>query len=183
MVVLSWYRIGGWNKKKDSVTKYRKIDSYSIREDTGIVYIEDLDSLTMRTMGGPMVEVSIEHVPLNYGGFRTYFVCPHCFERARFLYMVPGSFKCRKCANLNYPSQQIAKGSSQYYYKVLEGLKEFGVDGGHMSMFEIPYYTPQRPRYMHEKTYRKKWIKLLRNQKFLLDAVEAELYSVLAKIS
>lgn len=36
---------------------------------------------------------------------RLYFLCPYCAERVRKLYLYQGSFQCRSCAGLVYPSQ------------------------------------------------------------------------------
>ena len=41
----------------------------------------------------------------NYGGQRTWFICPHCGKRAAVLYGEQRLFLCRKCSNLVYSSQ------------------------------------------------------------------------------
>ena len=43
----------------------------------------------------------------NATGSLTYFRCPWCGQRVRFLYLP--EYKCRACANLNYRSQQLSK--------------------------------------------------------------------------
>lgn len=52
--------------------------------------------------------IPIDKRPCNYGGFRSYFLCPLCKTRMRILYLAQNStFLCRKCLNLSYESQQM----------------------------------------------------------------------------
>lgn len=57
-----------------------------------------------------MVELS--HKNNGFGWWQTFFLCPECGERVRFLYLTGRrGFLCRRCARLNYRSQQRTKDS------------------------------------------------------------------------
>ena len=49
--------------------------------------------------------VQFETTPCNYGGERQWFLCPGCSRRVAVLCGVGGSFLCRHCHGLSYPSQ------------------------------------------------------------------------------
>ncbi len=95
-------------------------------------------------------------------GEQEYFICPKCGKKYRFLYIDTKApeqirkkgFMCRKCARLNYRSQQEFKDYLDYYDKGMEYAKEkFGWTYEDAYPQEFPYYTPDRPRYMHKSTY------------------------------
>ena len=50
--------------------------------------------------------ISFDRTPCNYGGYRTWFLCPHCSRRVAVLYGAGKYFFCRHCYNLTYGSQQ-----------------------------------------------------------------------------
>ena len=50
--------------------------------------------------------ISLDQTPCNYGGFRTWFLCPQCGKRVAVLYGAGKYFLCRHCYNLTYASQQ-----------------------------------------------------------------------------
>lgn len=54
--------------------------------------------------------VPIEKLPQHFGGHRSFFQCPSCSRRCRFLYGEPflaaTGWKCRKCWDLAYASQR-----------------------------------------------------------------------------
>lgn len=57
--------------------------------------------------------ILIETTPCNYGNKRYWFGCPICEGRTTKLFLHGGAYaiwKCRKCANLVYRSQQETKG-------------------------------------------------------------------------
>lgn len=91
----------------------------------------------------------------GFGGSQAFFLCPACGGRVRYLYLTGGVFLCRKCAQLNYRSQQETRSDSMYYYNKGLGLVEkhlepppFLIDG-----FGFCRWIPDRPRYMHQTTY------------------------------
>ncbi|MFH2061066.1 MAG: hypothetical protein ABIJ59_19540 [Pseudomonadota bacterium] len=51
-------------------------------------------------------EVSFGRTPCNYGGYRTWFLCPRCRKRVAVLYGAGKHFFCRHCYGLAYGSQQ-----------------------------------------------------------------------------
>lgn len=50
--------------------------------------------------------ISFDRTPCNYGGHRTWFLCPRCWKRVVVLYGAGKYFFCRRCYDLAYGSQQ-----------------------------------------------------------------------------
>jgi hypothetical protein len=50
--------------------------------------------------------ISLDQTPCNYGGFRTWFLCPRCERRVGVLYGAGKYFLCRHCYDLTYVTQQ-----------------------------------------------------------------------------
>ncbi len=50
--------------------------------------------------------IPLDRTPCNYGGCRTWFLCPHCMKRVAVLYGAGRYFLCRHCHDLVYASQQ-----------------------------------------------------------------------------
>lgn len=91
----------------------------------------------------------------GYGGAQTFFLCPTCGARVRYLYFNGESrlFRCRKCSHLNYKSQQRTKGPDDGYDEGMKLAKErLGVLDRPCG-FDFTEYIPPRPRYMHKTTY------------------------------
>ena len=60
---------------------------------------------------------SIEYIASNLGrGSITFFVCPGCQQRRRDLYQVSDEWKCSKCHDLVYVSQQRSKNDRWYWF-------------------------------------------------------------------
>lgn len=79
-------------------------------EQAGSIEIQVLDADSMKLVytynGTPyMVRVALEQTSCNYGGSRTWGLCPRCHGRVAMLYLSDGGWVCRKCARLSYPSQ------------------------------------------------------------------------------
>ena len=53
--------------------------------------------------------ISFDRTSCNYGGFRTWFLCPRCWQRVAVLYCAGKYFFCRYCYNLTYASQQVQR--------------------------------------------------------------------------
>jgi hypothetical protein len=51
--------------------------------------------------------ISLLETPCHYGGYREWFECPSCKERAGVLYLHEDNFSCRKCLGLGYYSQRM----------------------------------------------------------------------------
>jgi len=90
--------------------------------------------------------ISFDRTPCNYGGKRTWFLCPHCNRRVALLYGAGKYFLCRHCYNLTYASQQ-----TQRYERLMEKARAIRKRlGGGDDLWE-PF--PDKPKGMHWKTY------------------------------
>lgn len=102
--------------------------------------------------------IPIEKQPCNYGGYRSFFKCPLCQKRMRFLYFAEQSlFLCRKCLNLSYESQRL-RPTMRYYYmtqKIKDSMKD---KDGNLSLYEKPFG-------MHKDKYEK-----LKSKQFYYEA-------------
>lgn len=174
-----WRNNGGWNKTHGTVEETARIDSYEAAavENCGTLFA--YSGGRSMTFGcshyygpGPNREVVKVWQPKDgwcqtielsrkrngCGGSQAFFLCPACTRRVRYLYQVGAAFLCRKCAQLNYRSQQETRSDSMFYYrkgvdfveKRLDTWPRVRPDG-----FSFYRWAPPRPRYMHESTYRK----------------------------
>lgn len=117
----------------------------------------------------------------GFGGSQTFFLCPSCGERRRYLYQVGAALLCRKCSRLNYRSQQETRSDSMYYYDKGMALVENRLwpltvrpDG-----FSFCDWVPDRPRYMHETTYRRYLARFLRYREKHSDRQVADMLRIL----
>jgi hypothetical protein len=98
--------------------------------------------------------VNLGYTRCNYGGSRVWFGCPGCNKLVAWLYLRGTKFRCRRCHNLTYYSCQESGNlndmSIRRVNRVLSRLKSKEKCG-----FDILYYAPLRPRYMHFKTYQR----------------------------
>jgi hypothetical protein len=83
----------------------------------------------------------------NYGGSRPWFRCG-CGRRVGVLFVGLGAFVCRSCLELGYACQQQAP-RWRPMLRAQSIRRRLGGDGSSMDSF------PERPRYMHRKTYEK----------------------------
>lgn len=119
---------GGHNKKKENIEEYPCIDSFDLRA---------------------FYPSAIKKVETRAGVCRaTYFVCPVCAKRVRFLYECsPWQYKCRTCIPANYSCQQMPR----YQWaatKIMRILSELDVDTENFeNMLEIIKFEPERPAY------------------------------------
>lgn len=176
-----WRNNGGWNKSHGTVEKTPRVDSFGAGEidgwgtlfgyaDGGIPLVldcchntgcapdgkwENLEVWNSKTGWSQTLELSRKEN--GFGGSQTFFLCPSCGRRVRYLYQVGAALLCRKCSMLNYRSQQETRSDSMYYYDKGMGLVEkhlepppFLIDG-----FGFCRWIPDRPRYMHQTTYRR----------------------------
>lgn len=164
---------GGWNKTHEQVEHTPRIDSFETPSMHGtgclwcgqrLIQAHKVDecNVLLHLKGGDQ-QVSLSYSPNGFGGQQTFFLCPGCGDRVRFLYLTKRGFLCRKCAKLNYRSQQRTKGSMVNYD---DGMKyaerhllppPFSIDG-----FAFCDWIPERPRYMHHSTYLKHMRRFLR---------------------
>ena len=163
---------GGWNKSHEQVEQTPRIDSFEVSSlhgtgrlwcGQGLIQAHKVDerSVLLHLKGGDQ-QVFLSYSPNGYGGKQTFFLCPGCGQRVRYLYWRQG-FRCRKCARLNYRSQQQTKGSMVDYHKGMGYARKhlapppYPIDG-----FSFCGWIPDRPRGMHQTTYRKHLQRFLR---------------------
>ena len=171
-----WNSSGGWNKTHGTVEKTPRVDSFEAGEIEGwgslFVYtgasvrlalncypdvLEDRETLEVwHNRARRVIELSRKQN--GFGGSQAFFLCPGCGGRVRYLYQAGASFLCRKCAKLSYKSQQEARSDSMFYFdkgmalaeKHLGAWPRLRPDG-----FSFCAWIPERPRYMHQSTYRR----------------------------
>ena len=162
---------GGWNRSHGQVEQTPRLDSFELPmgkpweimycgcPDRGDKPVEvDAEGSTAHlylTGWRKSVTVKLSHKPNGYGGKpQTFFLCPQCGERVRYLYLKENHFLCRKCARLNYRSQQRTEGSMTYYEEGMDFVNrrlkfpEYVPDG-----FSFVGYVPEKPPGMWRKTY------------------------------
>ena len=89
--------------------------------------------------------VAFFRTPCNFGGFRTWFLCPICDRKCAVLFTANGC-ACRKCFDLRFISQYETP-----FNRVVARLREVRTFlGGCEDIYEP---APPRPHYMHYKTY------------------------------
>lgn len=127
--------------------------------------------------------LELARTPSGFGGSCAYWLCPECGRRARFLYFKKLGFVCRKCAQLNYASQQRTKSSINHFR---DGMK-LATEKLHWSplvdvvAMDFPYILPERPRGMHGTTYRRYLARFMRYQeKYQLDSLR-EMLAILGR--
>ena len=89
--------------------------------------------------------VKIDRTPCHYGGYRYWYLCPHCGKRTSVLYRA-GLYVCRHCIGANYQTQlnQPLDNIRRKMHKVASKLK----------WVEVGYKeVPLRPKGMHQKTF------------------------------
>jgi len=164
-----WNSNGGWNKSCGTVEKTPRVDSFefaSIRG-WGSVWCGSvlLDAYHDSDYGESCLflpgrsepkEIGVDYKRNGFGGRQTFFLCPACGERRRYLYQVGAAFLCRRCSRLNYKSQQATKSDSTYYYhKGLDLVEKHLISWPRVRPDELTFcaWIPKRPRYMHQTTY------------------------------
>lgn len=164
---------GGWNKDHEQVEKTPRIDSFEVPSlhgtgclwcGNGLIQAHKVDerSVLLHLKGGDQ-RVFLSYSPNGFGGQQTFFLCPECGGRVRFLYLTRQRFLCRRCARLNYRCQQRTKGSTAAFDVGLEyARKALSPPSTPLSAMDFCNWTPLRPRYMHRTTYQKRLKRFLR---------------------
>ena len=164
-----WY--GGQNKTHDSVAHYDRLDSYRVGALRGknTAFGNSGGSIVMDCPGNSVdliystnklpVRLELSRVANHYGGSRTYFLCPDCGRRVRFLYRPQNGslFRCRCCWSLNYPTQQHRPNETAAYLRGVKLLRDrFKLPDALLPKPEKFYdFLPPRPKGMHRHTYHK----------------------------
>jgi hypothetical protein len=130
--------------------------SWSSRgEQTGSIgYRMGIDRMVLnyyhRPHGGEWEDVeqaiSFDRTPCNYGGFRTWFLCPRCWQRVAVLYGAGKYFLCRHCYGLTYTSRQESR-ADRLMRKARKIRARLGV--GDALSERILF----KPKNMHQKTF------------------------------
>jgi len=92
--------------------------------------------------------IRFEWTPCNFGGQRTWFLCPQCGKRVAILYDAGKYFWCRHCLDLTYACQQ----ESRVFRMISKAQKIRERLGGKAS---LSHSFPGKPKNMHWKTYRR----------------------------
>lgn len=164
---------GGWNKTHEQVEKTPRIDSFEVPSlhgtgclwcGQGLIQAHKVDERSVLLhLKGRDQRVSLSYSPNGYGGKQTFFLCPECWGRVRFLYLTKQRFSCRKCSRLNYRCQQRTKGSTADFDRGLEyAEKRLSTASVPLSAMDFCNWTPLRPRYMHRSTYQKRLKRFLK---------------------
>jgi hypothetical protein len=90
--------------------------------------------------------ISFNRTPCNYGGFRTWFLCPRCWRRIEVLYGAGKYFLCRHCHDLTYASQQESK-EDRLMRKARKIRERLGASNNLMEPILF------KPKNMHRKTF------------------------------
>ena len=173
-----WRNNGGWNRRCGTVEKTPRIDSFDtalsggggalfvctdgsatlIDFDRFIDYGPETDREIVELWKGEWNQtLELSRKANGYGGSQAFFLGPACGERRRYLYLTGGVFLCRKCAQVNYRSQQETRSDSMYFYDKGVALVEKHLEPPpfHIDGFGFARWIPERPRYMHQSTYRR----------------------------
>jgi hypothetical protein len=112
------------------------------------------------------IDVRLEPTGCNYGGARTWFLCPNCGTRRAVLYLGFGPL-CRDCRRLSYPSQRMQP-LDRYLERGHVIRERLGGPDGFGNLL------PRRPKGMHRRTYNE-LIDELERLEVVFDAVVAGL--------
>jgi hypothetical protein len=100
------------------------------------------------TKAEPILQrVAVAWTDCHFGGRRPWFICD-CGRRAAVLYAAGEFFGCRRCRGLVYSTQQ----ESPYYRNLTAAQKIRERLGGSPAIFDG---FPEKPKRMHERTYRR----------------------------
>lgn len=183
---------GGWNKSHEQVEKTPRIDSFETSSlyGTGCIWCghgliqahkADERSVLLHLKCRDQ-RVSLSYSTNGFGGQQTFFLCPECGKRVRYLYLTQG-FLCRTCAKLNYRSQQQTRDSMTYYHKGMEyAKKHLSLPPADLDVFSFCAWIPDRPRGMRQTTYRKHLERFLRYQRRHEARTLADLMRIIGKV-
>ena len=90
--------------------------------------------------------VRFDRTACNYGGYRTWFLCPNCWKRVALLYGAGKYFLCRHCYDLAYSSQQ-----EQKIDRLMRRCRKIRDQLGASGNLTVPIW--QKPKGMHQRTF------------------------------
>lgn len=136
---------------KGQVEREQRIDSFD--SEGRCFFVGPFDTLRFERQGKEIriggYRISLDYVH-NAAGRLTFFLCPYCGRRVRYLYLP--EFKCRLCAQLNYRCQQTAKGSRDALQSI---PAKIGAEIPPEDVMELDGYFLERPPYMRRKRFAK----------------------------
>ena len=137
-------------KKHGQVEDRKRIDSFdcdlrAFQIGLGCLPFDRCDD-TIKVCG---TTIHLEYVH-NAACRLTFFICPRCGSRVRFLYL-PG-LRCRKCERLNYRIQQTAHGSRDALLSIPQKLG-VALPLDDVTELVLGGYTLERPRYMRKARF------------------------------
>ena len=188
---------GGWNKTHGQIERTPRLDSFELAQiDTWgdlffcgtcksieVYYVPGDEKCTIAPSGANLdIDISKKHN--GYGGSQIYFLCPQCGCRVRYLYLLTGRrLWCRACSRLNYKSQQRTRDSMDGYDQGLALVETHlepppcRIDG-----FSFCDWVPDRPRYMHQTTYKRYLRRFLRYREQYAARTAADLQRLLRRL-
>jgi hypothetical protein len=100
----------------------------------------------------------LDSTPCNFGGERTWFLCPFCQNRRAVLFSVAGVFACRTCHNLAHASTRDSEteACNRRIRRIEDRL------GGDATGRGFLWRVPEKPAGMHWETHDRLVWKLLR---------------------
>ncbi len=90
--------------------------------------------------------IEFDRTPCNYGGHRTWFLCPRCSKRVAILHCVEKLFLCRHCYDLCY-SSQLETETDRLMRKQRKIRKRLGASHNLL----VPIWL--KPKGMHQTTF------------------------------
>jgi len=126
---------GGWYQRAVGVSVIR----------VWVEYDRVMVSFGAHAKSGDCV-VQLCTTPCNFGSGRLWFACPGCGRRAAVLYLAWGSFACRQCFDLAYPSQRESPG-----FRAATRASKIRRKLGSSGALQTPF--PEKPKGMHWRTY------------------------------
>jgi len=90
--------------------------------------------------------ISFDRTSCNYGGYRTWFLCPRCWKRVAILYGAGKYFFCRHCYDFTYSSQQESR-PDRLMRKARKIRARLGASNNLMESILF------KPKNMHQKTF------------------------------
>ncbi len=138
----------------------------------GVLEIASLEGSELHLIASLQI---VEH-SRHYGGYQSYLVCPECEMRYQTLYMNnEKEIACRKCLNLCYDSQYQSP-PIRHQVKANKLRKQLGGKPGLINPL------PDKPRYMHWKSYWEKVEKIRELEQKHIQAMEKYKAASLAEI-
>lgn len=112
---LSMTREKGRCTWRNNAGQSKEFIEFKVKMDKNLMVITDMQHMYKPPSNQEMHScINFQSTTCNFGGKRLWFQCPSCLDRCRILYFnqmgnFPDTFKCRKCFNLTYPSQNLNK--------------------------------------------------------------------------